>query len=63
MLETAGAACKWANLPFQYEVVHALNIKAGITNPANFYGLNAICNILAGTTNNSAVSALRSINV
>jgi hypothetical protein len=62
-LEEAAAACKWAGLPYTYETVHALNVKYGITNPANFYGLNAICNLLASTTGNSAVSALRTINL
>ena len=62
-LEEAAAACKWAGLPFTYETLHALNVKQGITNPSQMYGLNAICNLLAGTTNQSAVSALRSINL
>lgn len=62
-LEEAGAACKWAGLSGIYETVHALNIKQGITDPAKMYGLNAICNLLAGTTGKSAVSALRSIDV
>jgi hypothetical protein len=62
-LEEAAAACKWAGLPYTYETVHALNIKYGITDPSKFYGLNAIANLIAGTTNASAVSALRSINL
>lgn len=62
-LEEAAAACLWAGLPYQYETVHALNIKAGYTDPAVFKGLNAICNELAGTTGKSAVSALRSIDL
>ena len=62
-LEEAAAACKWAGLSYKYETVHALNIKQGITDPSKMYGLNAICNLLAGTTNNSAVTALRSINL
>ena len=60
-LEEAAAACKWAGLSYTYETVHALNIKAGRTNPATFKGLNAVCNELASTTNKSAVSALRTI--
>lgn len=60
-LEEAAAACKWAGLPYTYETVHALNVKAGITNPSQMYGLNAICNKLASTTGYSAVSALRTM--
>lgn len=62
-LEEAAAASAWAGLPRGYETLHALNIKAGYTDPATFKGLNAICNELAGTTNKSAVSALRSIDI
>lgn len=62
-LEEAAAACKWAGLSNTYETVHALNIKQGITDPSKMYGLNGVCNLLAGTTNKSAVSALRSINI
>ena len=63
-LEEAAAACKWAGLPTTYETVHALNLKASSTrSPADFKGLNAVCNELASTTDKSAVSALRSINL
>jgi hypothetical protein len=50
--------------PDQYETLHALNLKADpLRSPANFEGLNAVCNELAGTTGKSAVSALRSIDI
>jgi hypothetical protein len=62
-LGEAGAACKWAGLSTIYETLHALNIKQGITNPSQMRGLNAICNLLAGTTGKSAVAALRSIDI
>jgi hypothetical protein len=62
-LEEAAAACAWAGLSRTYETVHALNIKAGRTDPKTFTGLNAVCNELASTTNKSAVSALRSIDL
>jgi hypothetical protein len=63
-LEQAGAACAWAGLPQIYEMVHALNLKADANrSPADFKGLNAVCNELAGTTGKSAVSALRSIDL
>lgn len=62
-LEEAAAACKWAGLSYIYETVHALNIKAGRTDPQTFKGLNAVCNELASTTGKSAVSALRSIDL
>ena len=61
--EEAAAASLWAGLPIGYETLHALNIKAGYTDPSTFKGLNAICNELAGTTGKSAVSALRSIDI
>ena len=63
-LEEAAAACKWAGLPYTYETVHALNLKADAARtPDAFKGLNAVCNELAGTTGKSAVSALRSIDI
>lgn len=63
-LEEAAAACKWAGLPYTYETVHALNLKADANRqPKDFKGLNAVCNELASTTGKSAVSALRSINI
>lgn len=62
--EEAAAACAWAGLPVAYETVHALNLKADANRqPADFKGLNAVCNELASTTGKSAVSALRSINL
>ena len=63
-LEEAAAACKWAGFSYIYETVHALNLKADANrSPADFKGLNAVCNELAGTTGKSAVSALRSIDL
>lgn len=54
------AASVWAGT-HGLEVIHALNLKAGITNPANYMGLNAVCNYLAGTTGYEAAEALRRI--
>jgi hypothetical protein len=49
---------------YRYETLHALNLKVDpFRQPTEFKGLNAICNELAGTTNKSAVSALRSIDI
>ena len=54
----------WAGFSYIYETVHALNLKADANrSPADFKGLNAVCNELAGTSGKSAVSALRSINL
>ena len=45
-------------------IIGALNIKAsGSRQPNDYKGLNAICNELAGTSDKSAVVALRSINI
>jgi hypothetical protein len=50
--------------PVKYQTVGALNLKADPLRTEDKYkGLNAICNELAGTTNKSAVSALRSIDL
>jgi hypothetical protein len=58
-----GAANQWAGTD-GLGLDAALNYKA---DPArtkdNYKALNAVCNELAGTTNKSAVSALRSINL
>ena len=43
------------------EVIEALNKEAGITNPSLFKDLNAICNLLAGTTGLEAHEALCNI--
>lgn len=62
-LEAQGAANKWAGTTGK-DLLGALNYKASSTRQPNAYkGLNAICNELAGTTNKSAPSALRSINL
>jgi len=62
-LEEAGAANKWAGTT-GLELLGALNYKASSTRQQkDFKGLNAVCNEIAGTTNLSAVSALRSINI
>lgn len=60
-LDDQGAANKWAGTS-GIGVVGALNIKNGVTNRALWKGLNAVCNALAGTTNKSAVDALRGIS-
>jgi hypothetical protein len=44
-------------------LVGALNLKAsGVRTPAQYKGLNAVCNELAGTSGKSAVDALRSMS-
>lgn len=61
--EAQGAANAWAGTT-GLGLDAALNYKADPTRTKNNYkGLNAVCNELAGTTNKSAVSALRSINL
>lgn len=61
--EAQGAANEWAGTD-GLGLDAALNYKA---DPArtkdNYKALNAVCNELAGTTDKSAVSALRSINL
>jgi hypothetical protein len=45
-------------------LIGALNDSAETNrSPANYKGLNAVCNELAGTTGKSAVDALRSIDL
>ena len=45
-------------------LIGALNLAADANRqPADFKGLNAVCNELASTTGKSAVSALRSISL
>lgn len=62
-LEAQGAANKWAGTTGK-DLLGALNYKADPTRQPNAYkGLNAVCNELAGTTNASAPTALRSINL
>ena len=62
-LEAQGAANKWAGTTGK-GLVAALNYKVSSTRtPDNYKSLNAVCNELASTTDKSAVSALRSINL
>jgi hypothetical protein len=61
--EAQGAANKWAGTT-GLGIIAALNYKADSTRTRDkFKDLNAVCNELASTTNKSAVSALRSINL
>lgn len=55
-----GAANAWAGTT-GIATVGALNKKYGTTNPAQYVGLNKICNLLAGTTGLEAVTALREV--
>ena len=55
------AANTWAGSS-NLDLLGALNYKAGITDKAQFLGLNAVCNLLAGTTGNEATEALRLIS-
>lgn len=59
-LDEQGAANKWAGTT-GLATVGALNVKNGVTDKALFKDLWGICNALAGTTNKSAVDALRTI--
>jgi hypothetical protein len=60
-LAAVGAANTWASTSGK-ALIGALNYKADANRqPDEFKALNAICNELAGTTNLSAVDALRSI--
>jgi len=62
-LDDQGAANKYAGTT-GLGVVGALNIKASASRqPKDYKGLQAVCNELAGTTGNSPVAALRSINL
>lgn len=56
-LDEQGAANKWAGTTGK-SLVAALNIKNGVTNPALFKNLGAVCNALAGTTDKSPLAAL-----
>jgi hypothetical protein len=61
--EAQSAANVWAGTADK-SLVAALNYKASSTRlPTEFKGLNAVCNEIAGTTNKSATSALRSIDL
>jgi hypothetical protein len=60
-LDDQGAASKWAGLTTPMAVQGALNKKYGTTDPAQYVGLNKICNLLAGTTGLEAVTALREV--
>ena len=55
------AANIWLGAGSNYDLLGALNRKAGITNPKNFLGLNAVCNQLASTTNQDPAHALSTI--
>jgi hypothetical protein len=60
-LAAVGAANEWAGTNGK-ALIGALNYKADANRqPDEYKALNAICNELAGTTNLSAVDALRSI--
>ena len=62
-LDAPGAANKWAGTTGK-DLLGALNYKASSSRqPDNYKGLNSVCNELAGTTDKSAVSALRSIDL
>ena len=62
-LDAPGAANSWAGTNGK-DLLGALNYKASSSRQPNDYkGLNSVCNELAGTTDKSAVSALRSIDL
>lgn len=61
-LAIQGAANAWAGTS-GLGLIAALNLKASASRqPTAYKGLNAVCNELAGTTDLSAVDALRSIS-
>lgn len=55
------AANVWLGGGADYDLIGALNRKASITNPKNFIGLRAVCNLLASTTNLDPIAALAAI--
>jgi len=58
--DMAGAANVWAGKPQgAYDLLGALNQKAGNTTPNTYRELNGVCNQLAGTQNLEAPGALR----
>jgi len=60
-LDEQGAANAWAGTS-GLGIIGALNIKAeAARQPDDYKDLNGICNELAGTTNKSAVDALRTL--
>jgi hypothetical protein len=60
-LSAQAAANVWLGAGSNFDLVSALNRKAGITTPNQFKGLDAICNQLAGTTNLSPAGAISTI--
>jgi hypothetical protein len=60
-LAAQAAANVWAGTGSTRDMLAALNVKAGITIPKNYLGLNGVCNLLASTSNLDPVSALRTI--
>lgn len=60
-LAAQAAANVWAATDSTRDMLGALNNKALITDPSQYLGLDAVCNVLAGTSNLDAVSALRAI--
>ncbi len=57
-LDPAGAANSWAGTT-DLELVHALNVKAGITDPRLMLELNGVCQLLAQTTTFDAAGAFQ----
>lgn len=55
------AANIWLGGGANYDLLGALNRKAGITNPKDFLGLRAVCNQLGSTTNQDPAHALSTI--
>lgn len=60
-LAAPAAANVWAGTSSTRDMVGALNNKALITDPSQYLDLVGVCNLLAGTSNLDAVTALRSI--
>ena len=56
------AANIWLGAGSNFDLLSALNRKAGITNPKDFKGLNAVCNQLGvGSVNQDPAHALSTI--
>ena len=60
-LAAQAAANIWAVTDSTRDMLGALNYKAGTSAPKDYLGLDAVCNLLASTSNLDAVTALRSI--
>lgn len=61
-LAAQAAANVYAQTDSTRDMVGALNVAAGVTDPKAMLDFVGVCNLLAGTSNLDAVSALRAID-